>query len=52
MRPFLLSGVLWITLTSAFWYAATTSLTDATRADCKLGIQKACTQLIHDGVKP
>jgi hypothetical protein len=52
MSPFLQFSVLCVGLGVGFWYSLTTSLTDMTRADCRAGIDRACAQLVKDGVKP
>lgn len=51
MRTILISGTLCATLTAAFWYALTSSLTDMTRSDCRAGVERACLQLKKDGVR-
>jgi hypothetical protein len=52
MRTFLASSALCLSLGAGFWFALTSSLTDMTRADCLAGVERACQQLMVDGVKP
>lgn len=51
MRTILIGGTLCATLTAAFWYGLTTTLTDMTQRDCQAGIERACLQLKKDGVQ-
>lgn len=50
MRPSFFS-LLCLGLSVGFWYSLTTTLTDMTKADCLAGVQRACEQLNHDGVR-
>ena len=51
MRTTFIGATLCATLTAAFWYALTSTLTDMTRRDCQAGVEQACLQLQKDGVR-
>jgi hypothetical protein len=41
-----------VAISVGFFYALSSTLTDMTRRDCRLGVPTACEQLQHAGVQP
>jgi hypothetical protein len=39
-------------ISAGFFHALSSTLTDMTRRDCRLGVSAACLQLQRDGVQP